>query len=46
MSFALDPVIGLCLLVMAFAVINAWWVTRPFVRERRAEKRAQHHAAE
>ncbi|HYD88257.1 MAG TPA: hypothetical protein VEA80_12325 [Vitreimonas sp.] len=40
----IDPVIGLCLGIAVFAVVNAWWVLRPFERARRARKNAGHAA--
>jgi hypothetical protein len=41
----IDPVIVLCLAILAFAGVNMWWVLRPFERARR-ERDAQKHAAE
>ena len=42
----IDPVIAFCIGMMAFAAINTWIVTRPFVRARREQRKAQTHAAE
>ncbi|MGD9981348.1 MAG: hypothetical protein AB7H66_17100 [Hyphomonadaceae bacterium] len=42
----IDPVITLCLGLIAFGILNTWWVLRPFERARRERRQAERRAAE